>query len=247
MSIGKDFLSRNFLEESIFWRQGRKGAKSILFDSELDWRELRVEVSQVIKAAEDGAESQRMTRHALSELFDELSSDLSKASSLLSVGMSSVDAPTIFKLLYVHVVNLIESLLSSILCRAIEGNQGLVGGFERFFLENGFSSGSDENWRKILSRKGLDSRGVCGSSFKNFSDIEFLFVRIFGEQFRSLNFTAIGSVFSRRDDLLVRYGKNIEGQPVQFTAEEVELVIATLRDFAVDLNISIYHSLFGDR
>ncbi|MDZ7329004.1 hypothetical protein GJV36_20760 [Pseudomonas sp. SDS3-8] len=81
-------------------------------------------------------------------------------------------------------------------------------------------------------------------SLKTFCNYEYLLIEVFGARLEMLNFTAIDRIFAKRDDLLVRHGRCIEGQSAQVTSEEVERVIATLRDFAVDLNINIYHSVF---
>ena len=79
---------------------------------------------------------------------------------------------------------------------------------------------------------------------KGFCKFEDLLIEIFGGRIEGLNFALIERVFTKRDYLLNRHGMGVEGQLVQLAAEEVELVIVALRDFAVDLNVRIYHSLF---
>lgn len=245
MNISKDFPPGGRQGESIAWSREQHGLINNLSADEISSSTSDVKFFAIVKASQGGVESRRLTRHTLGELFDKLSADLSVALDLLSLSMGSVDAPTVSKLLYVHAVNLVESLVISMLSKAVESSPGLRGGFEERFLEGGLSSGLHERQRKILSDLGGFSTDVAsGLVFKSFRNLEYLLIEIFGGRLEGLNFALIDRVFTKRDYLLNRDEVGIEGQLVQLAAEEVELVIVALRDFAVDLNIRIYHSLF---
>ncbi|MNO44306.1 hypothetical protein D3C76_345440 [compost metagenome] len=247
MTMGKDFIQRRRQDESIACSRDQNRLKSYPSTNGVHRDALGVEFSRVIKAVQEDAESQRLTRHTLGEIFDKLSSELSKALGLLSLSVSDTDAPAVFKLLYVHVVNLVGSMLNSILSKAVVCSPNLQARFKIRFLEDGFYLGSHGSEREILSEERGFSGGIASSlNLKSFCNVQYLLIDIFGARLEMLNFTAIDRIFAKRDDLLVRHGRNTEDQPVQVTAEEVKLVIATLRDFAVDLNISIYHSLFDN-
>ncbi|WP_455886245.1 hypothetical protein [Pseudomonas rustica] len=245
MSVSKDFLPGGRQGESIAWSREQYGLKTSLSADEINRSTSDIEFSVIVKPLQGGVESRRLTRHTLGESFDKLSADLSVALDLLSLSMGSVDASAISKLLYVHAVNLIESLMMSILSKAVASSPGLRGGFEKRFLEGGLSSGLHEEQRKILSGEREFSadinRGLGSKSFRNF---EYLLIEIFGGRLEGLNFALIDRVFTNRDYFLNRNGVGVEGQLVQLAAEEVALVMVALRDFAVDLNVRIYHALF---
>lgn len=206
---------------------------------------LDVEFSAIVRASQGGVGSERLTRHALGELFDKLSSDLSIALDLLSLGVGSTDAPTVSKLIYVHAVNLIESLIVSVLSKAVTSGLSSQNGFKVRFFDGGLSSGSHDDYRENLLSKRESSRdAVSALNLKGFRDFEYLLTAIFGGRLEELNFALIDQFFTRRDWLLSHDGLDVEGQSVQLAAEEVELVIVAIRDFAVDLNIKIYHLLF---
>lgn len=244
MTVGKGFIPRRCQDESIACSRDQNRLKGETSTNGMHRNTLGVEFSRIIKAVQEDTESQRLTRHSLGELFDKLSSDLSKASDLLGLSVSGSDAPAVFKLLYVYAVNVVGSMLSSILSKAVVSSPSLRASFKSRFLEDGFSSGLHGSEREALSGRGFSGDMASGLSLKSFCNVEYLLIEIFGERLETLNFTVIDQIFAKRDDLLVRHGRNVEGQAVQFTAEDVKLVIATLRDFAVNLNIKIYHSLF---
>ncbi|GLO16108.1 hypothetical protein PPUJ20028_46940 [Pseudomonas putida] len=245
MSIRKEFLPGGRQGESNAWSREQHGLKTSLSADEINCSTSDIKFFAIVKTLQGGVESRRLTRHTPGELFDKLSADLSVALDLLSLSMGSIDAAAISKLLYVHAVNLIESLMMSILSKAVASSPGLRGGFEERFLEGGLSSGLHEAQRKILSgERGVLTDINSGLDLKGFRNFEYLLIEIFGGRLEGLNFALIDRVFTKRDYLLNCDGVSVEGQLVQLAAEEVELVIVALRDFAVDLNVRIYHSLF---
>jgi hypothetical protein len=242
MTMGKDFIPRRCQGESIACSQDQNILKSYPSNSGGRREALDAELSRIIEFYQEDTGSQRLALPAFGEIFYNLSSDLSEALGLLSVSVSNVEAPAVFKILYVRAVNLVESMLISILIKAIVIRPGLRARFKISSLEGGLSSGSHE---EISSEERGVAVDVASSlSLKTFCNYEYLLIEVFGARLEMLNFTAIDRIFAKRDDLLVRHGRCIEGQSAQVTSEEVERVIATLRDFAVDLNINIYHSVF---
>lgn len=74
------------------------------------WEDLAGEYSAMLEAEE--AEYQWLNRHTHSAFFLQFSNELATASSLLNVGTSAVHTDTLNKLVYAHIITLLEALIS---------------------------------------------------------------------------------------------------------------------------------------
>ncbi|XVJ48139.1 hypothetical protein ACDZ94_04160 [Pseudomonas sp. UBT] len=240
MSSIKEYFFEVQQENCIEWIRQQYGIEIDPDEDEEHWAELAGEYSAMLEAGE--AEFEWLNRHSHSEFFHEFSAELATASSMLTLG-SSQHADTLSKLVYAHVVTLMEALISSVVRKLIVSEQillmNLVAGYKKL-------SGITVTLKQIAEEPKVVEvivlKALSELSFHNVATINQVLHAMFGEHMKGLGLNEIGRICSKRHDIVHRNGKTVEDQPIELTSQEVQQAIRTISEFAEDLKSRIYNA-----
>ncbi|MGA4449946.1 hypothetical protein ACPA0O_22070 [Ectopseudomonas chengduensis] len=245
MSSTKEYLFERQQEQCIEWIRQRYGIEIDPEADEEEWEELAREYWDML-AAEDAAveaEYQWLNRHSHDEFFHEFFYELSKACSLLPLG-NSLNTDTLNKLIYAHAVTLMEALISSVVRKLLISEpallMNLVAGHKQLSVRTvTLKEIADEP--KAVENIALDA--LSKMSFHNLQTIKSVLTAMFRVHMDGLDAGDIGSICSKRHDIIHRNGKTVDDESIDLTTQEVERAISAIREFVEDLNARIYKAL----
>lgn len=241
MSSIKEYLFEVQQENCIEWIRQQYGIEIDPDEDHQEWAALAIEYSAMLEAEE--AELEWINSHSHSEFFREFSAELATASALLTLSRNQ-HADTLNKLVYAHVVTLMEALISSVVRNLLVSERRqlmkLIVGYKKL-------SGITVTLQQIAEDPKIVEKTVLKTlaeiSFHNVSTIHQVLNAMFGKHMNDLELGEVGRICKKRHDIVHRNGKTLDDQPIELTLQEVQQMIDTIREFSEDIDSRINTAL----
>ncbi|EJB8403604.1 TPA: hypothetical protein ACXIHA_004347 [Pseudomonas aeruginosa] len=242
MSSIKEYYFEKQQENCIAWIREQCGIEIDPDEHPEAWEDLAGEYSAMLEAEE--AEYQWLNRHTHSEFFQQFANELATASSLLNVGTSAVHTDTLNKLVYAHIITLMEALISSVVRHLIVKDArlltNLVAGYGKLSAKTITLKEIAEQPKVMES---IAQQTLSELTFHNVATIKQILEAMFAEHMDGLKIAPIARICSKRHDIVHRNGKTVRDEPIDLTVEEVRDAMLVVRAFADDLQRRINNAL----
>lgn len=226
------------------WIQERLGNDECSEGSEA-WEALANEYSNMMDAYADEAEYRWLERHSYNELYNGFVTELALASDLLKLGQGNIHNYTVCKMVYVHAVTLLESLIGTIVRTLVVSDKA--------FMANVASKIDDLNKGRKYSLKeiaehpngheSLILKILSNLTYHNPSTIKTVLHAVVGIRMVGLDLSEISAICDKRHDIVHRNGMTIDDEPIHLEPLEVQQAMNMIGHVASEIRTRIYEAL----
>ncbi|QXH75627.1 hypothetical protein [Pseudomonas salmasensis] len=244
MSSVKEYLFEVEQDRFLAWAGDRLNAEDVEESSEA-YQALAQEYSDMMDAYDEEAQYRWLERQSFHDQYIEFDTELRRAVALLSDSEHGSHLQMMCKLLYAHVVTLLEAMISTSV-------QALIVRDKKFLLNisrqiETFNRGKKFTLAEIAEHpKGVEGvvlKSLSEMTFHNPTTIKTVLCALIGDHMKDLDISPMIPISRLRHDIVHRNGRTVDDEPIVLESREVFLAMHDIDAFASDISRRIRQAL----